>query len=505
MTLQNTRESNYPEWFQNVIQAADMAEISASPGCMVIKPWGYGIWERIQRLLDEKIKETEHENCYFPIFIPLSFFKKEAEHVEGFAKEMAVVTHSRLVNQGGELVPDGKLEEPLIVRPTSETIIADSFSKWIKSYRDLPVLINQWANVVRWEMRPRIFLRTREFLWQEGHTAHETLDEAEAEAKKMLNVYIDLAENCLAMPVVSGQKPSHEKFAGAVNTYTVEPMMQDGRALQAGTSHNLGDNFAKSAHIQFQGRDGKLHHAFTASWGVSTRLIGGVIMSHADDEGMVVPPVIAPHQAVIVPLYKDESKREAVAAYAEKLRTELAAKTAFGEKVRVRLDNRSKESVDKMWEWTRKGVPLIIEVGPRDLEKNALMIRQRIDINTDSWKSFVGFDEFVASVGQRLESIQSQMFNQAKKRLQDNIVMTIKTPAELEKYFSNQNVWVEGSKPKVSFVRGKWCGDDAATVDKLKEMKITIRCIPFDQSGTEGICLITGRPATLDVIYARTY
>lgn len=505
MTLQNTRASNYPEWYQNVIQAAELAELSASPGCMIIKPWGYGIWERIQYLLNNMIKETGHDNCYFPMLIPLSYFQKEAEHVEGFAKEMAIVTHSKLVNQGGKLVPDGRLEEPLIIRPTSETIIADSFSKWVKSYRDLPVLINQWANVFRWEMRPRVFLRTREFLWQEGHTAHETFDEAETEAKTRLGVYMKLAQDCLAMTVILGKKPEHEKFAGAVNTYTVEPMMQDGRALQAGTSHNLGDNFAKSANIQFQGRDGKLHHAFTASWGVSTRLIGGVIMSHADDEGMVVPPVIAPQQVIIIPLYKDESKREAVAAYAEKLRSELVQKTAFGEKVRVRLDNRSKESVDKMWEWTRKGAPIIIEVGPRDLEKNALMVRTRIQISQTDWKSFVGFDEFVASVGERLESIQSEMFNRAKKRLDENIVSNIQTPAELEKYFSNQNVWVEGDNPKVAFVRGKWCGDDDATVEKLKEMKITIRCIPFDQSGTEGTCLITDRPATLDVIYARSY
>lgn len=505
MTLQKTRAQNYPEWYQAVIQASEMAELSVSPGCMVIKPWGYGIWERIKQIMDTKFKETGHDNCYFPLFIPLSFFRKEAEHVEGFAKEMAIVTHSRLVNQDGTLVPDGKLEEPLVVRPTSETIIADSFSKWIKSYRDLPVLVNQWANVVRWEMRPRIFLRTREFLWQEGHTAHETLEEAEAEAKTMLGVYVDVAENALAMPCIPGKKPEHEKFAGAVNTYTIEPMMQDGRALQAGTSHNLGDNFARSGNIQFQGRDGKLHYAYTSSWGTSTRLIGGLIMSHADDEGMVVPPKIAPSQVIIIPLYKDESKREAVKAYAEKLQAALVKQTALGEPVRVRFDNRGKESVDKMWEWTRKGAPLIVEVGPRDLDKNSLMVRTRHKINTDEWKSFVDFDAFVASVSERLETIQKELFDRAKKRLDSHIRTDIKTPEEFESYFKNTNVFLETTdKPTVAFVRGKWCGDEA-TLEKMKEMRISIRCCPFDQSGTEGVCLLTGKPATLDVIYARAY
>lgn len=281
-----------------------MAENSSSPGCMVIKPWGYGIWERIRDVFDEKIKETEHENCYFPMFIPLSFFQKEAEHVDGFAKEMAVVTHSRLSMKDGKLTPDSKLEEPLIVRPTSEAIIADSFSKWVKSYRDLPVLVNQWANVVRWEMRPRLFLRTREFLWQEGHTAHANAAEAEEETKRMLEAYRDLCENTLAMPVLVGRKPEHEKFPGAVDTYCVEAMMQDGKALQAGTSHFLGQNFAKSANISFINNQGQSEYAYTTSWGVSTRLIGGVIMTHADDDGMVVPPKIAPYQVVIVPVIK---------------------------------------------------------------------------------------------------------------------------------------------------------------------------------------------------------
>ncbi|MDR2902522.1 MAG: proline--tRNA ligase [Lactobacillales bacterium] len=504
MALQNTRQSNYPEWYQNVITAADMAELSPSPGCMVIKPWGYGIWERIQRLLDDKIKETGHENCYFPIFIPLNYFQKEAQHVEGFAKEMAIVTHSKLTMQDGKLTPDGKLDEPLVVRPTSETIIADAFSKWVRSYRDLPVLINQWANVVRWEMRPRLFLRTREFLWQEGHTAHATYEEAEIETQKMLDVYVSLAEDDLAIPVLKGKKPEHEKFPGAVDTYTFEPMMQDGRALQAGTSHFLGQNFAKSADIKFQNDQGGLEYAFTTSWGVSTRLIGGVIMSHADDEGMCVPPKIAPYQIVIVPIIKNEEHRDIVMPYISKLMDSLKEKSCWGEKIRVKLDDRNKESTDKYWEWTRKGAPIILEIGPKDVEKGSVMVRNRIKINTPEWKSFVPVAEFAASVSDRLAAIQNEMYAKAADRLTKNIT-TIETPAEMAQYFSNPNIWVETpDKPTVAFVKGKWSGD-AATIEKMKELKITIRCIPFEQSGSEGVCLISGEKATMDVIYARSY
>ena len=504
MTLQKTREQNYPEWYQNVITVADMAENSSSPGCMVIKPWGYGIWERMQRVLDDMIKETGHENCYFPMFIPLSYFQKEAEHVDGFAKEMAVVTHSRLKSVDGKLTPDSPLEEPLIIRPTSETIIADSFSKWVKSYRDLPLMINQWANVVRWEMRPRLFLRTREFLWQEGHTAHSTYEEAEKEAQTMLDVYATFAREALAMPVLTGKKPEFDKFPGAVDTYCIEAMMQDGKALQAGTSHFLGQNFAKSANIKFQSSKGTQEYAYTTSWGVSTRLIGGLIMTHGDDEGMVVPPVVAPHQIVIVPLLKDKSKIDEVLNYAKKLKQALSDASFKGERLRVKLDDRQKESVDKMWEWTRKGTPLVIEVGPRDVQNNALMVRDRTKINLKEWKEIVSFDAFVASVTDRLANIQNGLLKQAEDRLNKNIKSDIQTPEEFEKYFANQNVFVEGEKNAVTFVRGKWSGDNDIE-EKLKSMKINIRCIPFDQSGTEGVCLITGKPATLDVIYARSY
>ncbi len=504
MALQNTRANNYPEWYQNVITAADMAELSPSPGCMVVKPWGYGIWERIQRLLDDKFKETGHENCYFPLFIPLSFFQKEADHVEGFAKEMAVVTHSRLTSVDGKLVPASPLEEPLIVRPTSEAIIAESFSKWVKSYRDLPVMINQWANVVRWEMRPRIFLRTREFLWQEGHTAHSTYDEAQAEAKQMLKVYVDFAQNCLAMPVIPGVKPAHEKFPGAVDTYTFEPMMQDGRALQAGTSHFLGQTFAKSANIKFQNKNGELEYAYTTSWGVTTRLIGGMVMSHADDEGMVVPPVMAPYQVVIVPMLKDPAKTDAVMAYAEKVRSAIASQMAFGEKIRVKVDTRDKNSTDKYWEWARKGVPVIVEIGPRDMDGNNVMVRERLKLGTPEGKQVQSYDEFVTTICDRLVNIQNTMFETAKKRLDENVRTDIQTPEQMQEYFKNQNVWLGSDKPKVAFVRGKWSGDEE-TLEKMKEMKITIRCIPFDQSESEGVCLISGKPATMDVIYARSY
>ena len=504
MTLKNTRASNYPEWYQNVITAADMAEVSSSPGCMVIKPWGYGIWERIQRVLDDKIKETGHENCYFPLFIPLSYFQKEAEHVEGFAKEMAIVTHSRLTMKDGKLTPDGKLEEPLIVRPTSETIIADSFSKWVNSYRDLPIMINQWANVVRWEMRPRIFLRTREFLWQEGHTAHADYAEAEQEAKIMLDVYADVAQNALAMPVIKGRKPEHERFPGAVDTYCIEAMMQDGRALQAGTSHFLGQNFAKSADIKFLGKDGKQQYAYTTSWGVSTRLIGGLIMTHADDEGMVVPPKIAPYQVVIVPIIKDKSQTDEVMAYIKKLGADLSQQTYDGEKIRVKIDTRNKESVDKMWEWTRKGAPLVCEIGPRDVQNNALMVRIRNKINTPEWKQVIQLDDFVNTISKRLESVHAELFNAAQNRLQTNQRTDIKTAEEMQAYFAEQNAWIDGQENKVAFVRGKW-SEDPESIEKMKEMKISIRCIPEDQSNEEGLCLLTNKKATLDVIYARAY
>lgn len=505
MALKNSRKQNYPEWYQSVVAEADMAENSVSPGCMVIKSWGYGIWERIQHEMDYRFKETGHENYYFPLFIPLSFFQKEADHVEGFAKEMAVVTHSRLVNEDGKLKPASELDEPLIVRPTSETIIADSFSKWIKSYRDLPILLNQWANVVRWEMRPRLFLRTREFLWQEGHTVHATAKEAEAETTKMLNVYKEVSEDVLAMPVIAGRKPEHEKFPGAVDTYCIEAMMQDGKALQAGTSHFLGQNFAKSADIKFVNQNNEQEYAYTTSWGVSTRLIGGVIMSHADDEGMVVPPKIAPYQIIFIPLIKKNDDAAKIMAYIENIQAQLKNKTAFGERLRTKIDSRDKSSVDKVWEWVRKGAPMVCEIGARDIENGGLMVKERIFFGQPEGKKILKTEEFAATVSERLEFLQHEMFKRAKERLEQNIRTDIKTPEEFAAYFANGNEWIEdGKQGKVAFVRGKWCADPA-TEELLKAMKITIRCIPFDQSGTTGKCLLTGKDATLDVIYARSY
>jgi len=505
MALKNSRKQNYPEWYQNVISEADMAENSVSPGCMVIKAWGYGIWERIQRELDVRFKETGHENYYFPLFIPLSFFQKEADHVEGFAKEMAVVTHSRLVNENGKLKPASELDEPLIVRPTSETIIADSFAKWVKSYRDLPILLNQWANVVRWEMRPRLFLRTREFLWQEGHTVHATAREAEEETLRMLNVYKEVSENVLALPVIAGRKPEHEKFPGAVDTYCIEAMMQDGKALQAGTSHFLGQNFARSADIKFINAENKPEYAYTTSWGVSTRLIGGVIMSHADDEGMAVPPRIAPYQIVFIPLIKKADDGKKILAYISRLQEQLKTKTAFGEKIRTKTDTRNKTSVDKVWEWVRKGAPVVCEIGMRDIENDGLMVKERIFFGQPEGKKVLKTAEFISGIGERLEFLQKTMYEKAKMRMENNIRTDITTPEEFSAYFSASNEWIEdGKQGKVAFVRGKWRGD-AATEEILKSMKISIRCVPFDQSGTKGKCLLTGKDAVMDVIYARSY
>ena len=502
MTLKTKRAENYPAWYQCVVSEADMAENSVSPGCMVIKPWGYGIWERIRDLMDEEFRETDHENAYFPLFIPISFFRKEAEHVEGFAKEMAVVTHSRLEQIDGKLEPAGELDEPLIVRPTSETIIADSFSKWVKSYRDLPVLINQWANVVRWELRPRLFLRTREFLWQEGHTAHASAEDAELETKRMLEVYRKTCEEFLAMPVIEGVKPEYDKFPGAVDTYCVEAMMQDGKALQAGTSHFLGQNFAKSANISFINKENKPEFAYTTSWGVSTRLIGGVIMTHADDEGMVVPPRIAPYQVIFVPVIKKAEDEEKVMAYINEVALELKKQTPFGEKIRIKIDKRNKQAVDKFWEWTRKGAPVICEIGPRDVESQGMMVRERLNIGA---KEIVSKADFVASVSNRLEKIQKELFDRAKARMDQNIRTDISSPEEFKAYFSNANEWIEdGKQGKVAFVKGKWSGDEK-TEELLKELKIAIRCLPLEQSGTKGKCLLTGKDATLDVIYARSY
>ena len=502
-----TRDADFAAWYQSVIAEADLAEESGVRGCMVIRPWGYGIWERIQRLLDDQIKATGHENCYFPLFIPLSYFEKEAEHVEGFAKEMAVVTHHRLIPDGhGGLKPDpaAKLEEPLVVRPTSETVIGTAFARWVQSWRDLPVLINQWANVVRWEMRTRMFLRTSEFLWQEGHTAHATADEAREETQKMLEVYRSFAEDCLALPVVAGEKPENERFPGAVATYSIEAMMQDGKALQAGTSHFLGTNFAHAQNIRFQNASGELELANTTSWGVSTRMIGGVIMVHGDDDGLRVPPRIAPWQIVIVPMLRDQPEDEALIAYAKDIQSNLSKLSALGEPVRALLDLKPAKAATKRWGWVKKGAPIVIEIGGRDMAGgNVSVIRRdrlyREDGKLDSVVMPRG--DFEADAPALLAAIQQALHEQATARLKAAIVPAADFAA-VEAHFA------EGQK-NPGWVEVQWSRPTGAAletvVERLKALKLTIRNAPSDQAPADGACVFTGEPAVERVLLARAY
>lgn len=495
-----TRKEDYPEWFQQVIKAADMAENSPVRGCMVIKPWGYGIWENIQRQLDAEIKRTGHENAYFPLFIPLSYLEKEAAHVAGFAKECAVVTHHRLEEKNGHLIPTGELEEPLIVRPTSETIIGESFSRWVESYRDLPLLINQWANVVRWEMRPRIFLRTTEFLWQEGHTVHATAEEAIAETLQMLRIYATFMEEVLAIPVIQGEKSPGERFPGAVNTYTVESMTQDCKALQMGTSHYLGQNFAKGSGIRFSNKDGQTEYAYTTSWGVTTRMIGGLIMCHGDDDGLRLPPRIATKQVVILPIVPKPEMEAEIFAYAESLAADLRSHLYHGAPISVVVDKRDKRGGEKNWEWIKKGVPVRMEVGPRDMEARSVMLCRRDRPHKDKVK--VGVDALAETVISTLDEIQKAYFDQACQVREANIKRDLQTFDDLKKFFTPKNA----DKPEIhgGFVLAKWCGD-VETEKLLEELKVTIRCLPLNQSRTEGKCILTGRKATLDAIFSKSY
>lgn len=491
-----TRHEDYPEWYQQVLKAADLAENSVVRGCMIIKPWGYGIWENIQRELDARIKKTGHVNAYFPLFIPISFFEKEAKHVQGFAKECAVVTHHRLEEKDGKLVPAGELEEPLIVRPTSETIIGDCFSRWVESYRDLPLLINQWANVVRWEMRPRIFLRTTEFLWQEGHTVHSTESEAIEETLKMLEVYRELAEDVLAMPVIVGEKSPGERFPGAASTYTIEAMMQDKKALQSGTSHYLGQNFAKASDIKFSNKEGQVQYAYTTSWGASTRLIGGMIMMHGDDDGLRLPPRVAPQHVVILPVIPKPELQQDVFAYADKIAENLRKTQYYGRDVQVIVDKRDLRGGEKSWEWIKKGVPIRLEVGPRDMESNSVMLCRRDQPHKDKVKLEV--DKLYLGINSILSSIQENYYKEALLFRDQNIRKDIKNLEEFKKFFSSDKMSESG------FVLAKWCGDPA-TEEMLSQFKVTIRCLPLQQSKTEGHCILTGKPATLDAIFAKSY
>ena len=494
-----TREENYPEWYQQVVRAADLAENTPVRGCMVIKPWGYGIWENIRDALDKKFKETGHKNAYFPLFIPKSFLQREAEHIDGFAKECAVVTHARLeADENGILQPAGELEEPLIVRPTSETIIGDLFARWVQSYRDLPLLINQWANVVRWEMRPRLFLRTAEFLWQEGHTVHATRKEAISETEQMLRIYADFAENWLAMPVLCGEKTEAERFPGAESTLCIEAMMQDRKALQAGTSHFLGQNFSQACGIKFQGKEGKEEFGWTTSWGVSTRLIGGMIMTHSDDNGLVVPPRIAPTQVAVLPVTPKEGSRSQVLEACKKLMVEIKSLLAFDLPVRVELDDRDLRGGEKYWQWVKKGVPLTVEIGPRDLENDTVFVGRR---DLEGKREGMPRNEFVKNLAQTLGDIQENLFTQAKNFQKEN-TRDIDNKEELYQFFTPK----DSSKPEIhgGFANIHWDRNPLWEEQLKNDLRVTIRCIPKGDSAP-GICPFSGQPSPGRVVVAKSY
>ncbi len=483
-----SRSENYSQWYNDLVVKADLAENSAVRGSMVIKPYGYAIWEKMQRILDDKFKETGHENAYFPLFIPKSFFSKEADHVEGFAKECAVVTHYRLKNdeKGGVVVdPEAKLEEELIVRPTSETIIWDTYRKWVQSYRDLPLLINQWANVVRWEMRTRLFLRTSEFLWQEGHTAHASRKEAVEEAETILKLYADFAENYMGMPVLQGVKSASERFAGAIETYCIEAMMQDGKALQAGTSHFLGQNFAKAFDVKYLTKENKLEYVWATSWGVSTRLIGALIMAHSDDNGLVLPPKLAPIQVVIVPIYRKDEQLEAITEKADEITKALRAKG-----ISVKYDKRDTHKPGfKFAEWEMKGVPVRLAIGPRDLENGTVEVARRDTLEKDTL---------------RMENLDEKIENLLEK-IQDNIFQKALSFRESHTY--KVDSWDE-FKEKIEaggFVWAHWDGT-AKTEQKIKEeTKATIRLIPTDGEKESGKCVYSGNPSERRVAFAKSY
>ncbi len=483
------RQQDYSQWYIDIVKNADLAENSAVRGCMVIKPYGYAIWEKMQAALDKMFKETGHVNAYFPIFIPKSFLCKEAEHVEGFAKECAVITHYRLKNdpEGGVMVdPDAKLEEELIVRPTSETIIWDTYKSWIQSYRDLPVLCNQWANVVRWEMRTRLFLRTAEFLWQEGHTAHATREEALEETAKMLKVYATFAEKFMAMPVLQGVKSANERFAGADDTYCIEALMQDGKALQAGTSHFLGQNFAKAFDVKFLSKTNTLEHVWATSWGVSTRLIGALIMSHSDDHGLVLPPKLAPIHVVVVPIFKNAEDLEAIREKLAPMMADLKAK-----EITVKFDDDdSKRSGWKFNEYEIKGVPVRIAVGPRDLENNKVEVFRRDTME----KSSLPIEGLAESLMNLLDDIQENIYNKAFQFREEN-TRNADTWEEFIDILDNQG----------GFVRAHWDGTSETEEEIKAKAKATIRCIPFDTVEEEGKCILTGKPSNKRVVFARAY
>jgi prolyl-tRNA synthetase len=494
------REQDFPEWYQQVVRAAELAEPSDVRGCMVIRPWGYGIWENMQHQLDAMFRATGHRNAYFPLFIPLSYFAREAEHVEGFAKECAVVTHTRLeAGPDGKLRPGSPLSEPLVVRPTSETIIGASYAKWVQSYRDLPILLNQWANVVRWEMRPRLFLRTTEFLWQEGHTVHETEEQARAEATLILEVYAKFAREHLAVPVFTGAKSESERFPGAVETLTIEAMVQDRKAIQAGTSHFLGQNFAKASGIQFQNREGKQEFGWTTSWGLSTRMVGTVVMAHSDDDGLVLPPRIAPTQIVILPITPKEETRVRVWETCDALALQLRGKHFADAPLEVEVDKRDLGGGVKNWEWIKKGVPIRIEIGPRDLETRSVAVSRR-DQPVKS-KQSMSMPEFAATAPEMLTSIQENLYDRAKKFQEEN-TRVIQSKEEFYDFFTARNP----NKPEIhgGFALAHWNGSREVEDQIKNDLKVTIRLIPFGETES-GKCIFTGEPSARRVVWAKSY
>jgi prolyl-tRNA synthetase len=496
-----TRADDYPEWYQQVVRAADLAEASPVRGCMVIKPWGYALWENIRTSLDAMFKATGHVNAYFPLFIPLSYLEKEAEHVEGFAKECAVVTHRRLeAGPDGGLVPSGKLEEPLVVRPTSETIIGETYAKWVQSYRDLPILINQWANVVRWEMRPRIFLRTAEFLWQEGHTVHASREEAWEETLKILEVYRTFAEDYMAVPVLTGEKTAAERFPGADNTFCIEAMMQDRKALQAGTSHFLGQNFAKSSQIMFQNPDGDQVYAWTTSWGVSTRLIGGLIMAHGDDNGVIMPPRLAPQHVAILPIIRDDADRATILEYCENVATAVRKKTYHGRPVEVVVDTRDINAGEKGWEWIKKGIPVRAEVGMRDIASSTLFVGRR-DKGIKE-KTGIDKDAFADGIVEMLDDIQASLL-QRTRAYRDEHTTPIDSWDDFTSYFTPKNP----DKPELhgGFALSHWCRDPECEKKANSDFAASIRCIPGNAEPETGSCVVCGKESPGRVTFAKAY
>ena len=494
------RQEDFPEWYQQIVRAAELAEPSDVRGCMVIRPWGYGIWENMQRQLDTMFRATGHRNAYFPLFIPLSYFAKEAEHVEGFANECAVVTHTRLeVDAEGKMKPASALTEPLVIRPTSETIIGASYAKWVQSYRDLPVLINQWANVVRWEMRPRLFLRTTEFLWQEGHTVHETEAQARAEAMLILEIYERFTREHLAVPVFTGAKSESERFPGAVQTLTIEAMVQDRKAIQAGTSHFLGQNFSRASGIQFQNRKGKQEFGWTTSWGMTTRMVGTMVMAHGDDDGVILPPRVAPTQIVILPITPKADTRARVLEACDALALQLRGKHFADSALEVEVDRRDLGGGVKNWEWIKKGVPIRVEIGPRDLEKDSVEVSRR-DQAIKS-KESMSIQEFAAGVPEILMSIQQNLYDRAKK-FQEANTRVIESKKEFYDFFTARNA----NKPEIhgGFAFAHWNGSHEVEEQIKNDLKVTIRVIPFGD-GEPGRCIFTGAPSRQRVVWAKSY